>query len=244
MMGAFITLACLVLAPFLLLPSIIAYINERRRRHVILASNLALFAVAALLGGGAMLVALVLIGWLVLLHFALRKDRPADTDLDEAVTLVPYDAAWPLAFAAERARIAGATGIEPEHIGSTAVPELAGKPVIDMMAGVESLSRARDALSRLEILGYENLGEAGVPGRLYLRLRAERAFNLHIVERGGAHWTNNLALRDLLRHDSAARERYAAGKRAALASAGDRLLAYSAAKQGILDELLTQARNR
>ncbi len=85
-------------------------------------------------------------------------------------------------------------------------------------------------ISRLEILGYENLGEAGIPGRIYLRLRGDRSFNLHIVERGGAQWTNNLALRDLLRRDAAARERYAAGKQAALTSAGNRLLAYSAAK--------------
>jgi GrpB-like predicted nucleotidyltransferase (UPF0157 family) len=243
MVGAFIAFACLVLAPFLLLPTIIAYKNERRSRHVILALNLALFTSAALIGGGATMVAAVLIGWLALLHFALRKDRPADKDLDEAVTLVPHDAAWPSAFAAERARIAGATGMEPEHIGSTAIPNLPAKPVIDMMAGVEALTRVRGDISRLEILGYENLGEAGVPGRIYLRLRGERDFNLHIVERGGAHWTNNLALRELLRHDPAARERYAAGKQAALASAGNRLLAYSAAKRAILDELLEQARN-
>ena len=48
-------------------------------------------------------------------------------------------------------------------------------------------------------LGYENLGEAGVPERLYLRRRADRAFNAHIVKRGSKHWNDNLALRDFLR---------------------------------------------
>ena len=77
-------------------------------------------------------------------------------------------------------------------------------------------------------------------GRIYLRLRAadHGNFNLHVVERAGAHWTNNLGLRDLLRRDAAARTRYAAGKQAALATAGNRLLAYSAAKRPLIEALL------
>src|SRR3954468_21930016 len=111
--------------------------------------------------------------------------------IDEPVRLAPHDAAWRGAFETERARLAREIDLPPdsiEHIGSTAVPGLTAKPVIDMMLGVRSLPPARDLLSRLEILGYEPLGEAGVPGRIYLRLRGGRDFNLHIVERGGPHW--------------------------------------------------------
>jgi GrpB-like predicted nucleotidyltransferase (UPF0157 family) len=144
----------------------------------------------------------------------------------------------------ERARLARALELQPdciEHIGSTAVPALIAKPVIDMMLAVPSLPPARHLVSRLETLGYENLGTAGVEGRVYLRLRGGCAFNLHIVERAGRHWANNLALRDFLRRDAGARERYAAAKLAALAQGGARLLAYSAAKHSAVAVLLSAA---
>jgi GrpB-like predicted nucleotidyltransferase (UPF0157 family) len=168
--------------------------------------------------------------------------------LDEDVTLVSYDANWQDAFAAESRRIREALELSAdtvEHIGSTAVPGLAAKPVVDMMLGASKLPAPPEWIWRLASLGYEDLGEAGVPGRIYLRLRdAPREFNLHIVERGGIHWINNLALREFLRTDAAARERYAAAKLAALRSAGPRLLAYSAAKHEAVTELLNQARAR
>lgn len=245
MPAAFIAFICLVCAPFFLLPTIVAFKNRKRSRGVILALNVVMFGGAAFAVPG---VALALVVWLLLLHFALRKQSPDDSVLDEEVSLVPHDPAWAADFEAERARIAATFELPPgslQHIGSTAVPMLPAKSVIDMMLGVAVLPPTRAMISRLEILGYENLGEAGVPGRTYLRLRGDDkgSFNLHIVERGGTHWTNNLALRDLLRRDGPARERYAAGKQAALTSAGNRLLAYSAAKQPLIDELLAQAKS-
>jgi len=242
----FIAFICLLCAPFLLLPTILAFKNRKRARHVLLALNVSWFAVAALISHGALTVLIALILWLVLLHFAIQQDVPHLADLDEDVELLNYDPAWPDIFAVERARIANALDVavdDIEHIGSTAVPGLTAKPVIDMMLGVKALP-PRGELSRLGILGYQNCGAAGVPGRIYLRLRGEQAINLHIVERGGAHWTNNLALRELLQRDAAAREKYSAGKRAALAQAGGRLLAYSAAKNALVTELLAAARQR
>ena len=170
-------------------------------------------------------------------------------EIDEPVRLVAYDSAWPDAYDQERFRIALAFGVFPssglvQHIGSTAVPGLIAKPVIDIMLGVRSWPPQEQLIRGIGALGYENLGEAGVPERIYLRLRGDRNFNAHIVKRGGVHWTNNLALRDLLRGDAAARERYAAGKRAALEAGGGRLLAYSAAKNAIVAELLAGARER
>jgi GrpB-like predicted nucleotidyltransferase (UPF0157 family) len=241
MVAPFVVVICLVCAPFFLLPSIIAFKNGRRSRGVILVVNLAMFGGAALHAPG---VALALVTWLVLLHFALRKEPPGDGALDEEVALVAHDPGWAEVFEAERERIARTFDLPAgsiEHIGSTAVPGLIAKPTIDMMLGLTSLPPADDLLSRLEILGYENLGEAGVHGRVYLRLRGERDFNLHIVEHGGTHWTNNLALRGLLRRDAGARERYAAAKQAAVAGGGTRLLAYSAAKHSAVAELLSAA---
>jgi GrpB-like predicted nucleotidyltransferase (UPF0157 family) len=166
------------------------------------------------------------------------------TDIDEPVELREYDPAWPDLFLAERRRLAASLSLPEdaiEHIGSTAVPGLEAKPVIDMMSGTATYPPPRGLLSRLEILGYRNLGEAGVPQRIYLRLREGQAFNLHVVQLGGEHWTNNLAFRELLRRDAAARARYAAAKRKAL-QATNGLLAYSNAKHGVVTELLDLAR--
>jgi len=169
------------------------------------------------------------------------------SELDEAVELVPYVDAWPEQYDRERFRIALAFGVIPksgliQHIGSTAVPGLTAKPVIDLMLGSSKWPPPNALIRGVCALGYENLGDAGVPKRVYLRLRGPVNFNVHIVRRGGTHWTNNIALRDYLRDNAAARETYAAAKVAALNIGRGRLLAYSEAKNSVIAELIAAAR--
>jgi GrpB-like predicted nucleotidyltransferase (UPF0157 family) len=236
------------LLPFLLLPTILAFMGRKRSRFVILGFNVLLFVlnVGGILSVGAPVPGVVgsVIWWLCLLGFSLKRDAPSPGALDEPVTLAEYDPRWPAAFEAERSRICEALELAPEsiaHIGSTAVPGLLSKPVVDLMLGVPRYPPIESAVSRLVILGYQDLGEAGVAGRRYLRMRETTSFNVHVVERGGEHWTNNLHLRDYLRRDADARERYAGAKRAALAS-GDNLLAYSAAKRPAIVQLIAASR--
>ncbi len=73
-------------------------------------------------------------------------------------------------------------------------PGLIAKPIIDLMLGVDRFPPSAELQTAIERLGYEPLGEAGVPGRLYFRRRGAQHDNLHVVLKGGAHWTNNLAL--------------------------------------------------
>ena len=178
----------------------------------------------------------------------MRRDAPSPEDIDENVELRAYDPTWPKSFEKECRRITGTLSLPDgsiEHIGSTAVPGLEAKPVVDMMLGMPGFPPPHELLSRLTILGYENLGEAGVPGRNYLRMReGSTAFNLHIVKRDGEHWANNLALREFLRHDPEARARYAVAKQEALQNAGGRLLAYSVAKGPAIAALLDAAQRR
>jgi GrpB-like predicted nucleotidyltransferase (UPF0157 family) len=169
------------------------------------------------------------------------------SELDEAVELVPYDDAWPEQYDKERFRIALAFGVIPksgliQHIGSTAVPGLTAKPVIDLMLGSSNWPPPNALIRGVCALGYENLGDAGVSKRVYLRLRGPVKFNVHIVRRGGTHWTNNIALRDYLRDNAAARETYAAAKVAALNIGRGRLVAYSEAKNSVIAELIAAAR--
>jgi GrpB-like predicted nucleotidyltransferase (UPF0157 family) len=169
-------------------------------------------------------------------------------NLDEPVEITAYDPHYEGRFRAERDRLRiglATASLKFEHIGSTAVPGLAGKPVVDLMLGAPPAAWAalEELRARIVALGYEDLGEAGVPGRIYFRRRTKlRAFNLALVEHDGAHWRDNVALRDYLRAHPEAVASYAEAKRAAVAGGATTLLAYSAGKAPIVATLVEKAR--
>jgi GrpB-like predicted nucleotidyltransferase (UPF0157 family) len=118
------------------------------------------------------------------------------------VELVPSSPAWPEQAAREMERLMSALGpalCGVHHIGSTAVPGLAAKPILDLMP----VTAAPDALaSVLETLGYRCWGELGIPGRLYCTMEdrtGRRLVQLHCFPRGSHHITRHLAFRDYLR---------------------------------------------
>jgi GrpB-like predicted nucleotidyltransferase (UPF0157 family) len=165
-------------------------------------------------------------------------------ELDEAVHISQYQPRWLTLLANEQQRLSSALGLvgdDVQHIGSTAVPGLAAKPIVDIMIGLVEFPPTAHKVQQLVELGYEFLGEVGVPARLYLRQRGDSAFNLHLVSKGGRHWTNNIDLRELLRGSARARERYNQAKAAALADGATTLLAYSAAKSLEIEKLLSEA---
>jgi GrpB-like predicted nucleotidyltransferase (UPF0157 family) len=165
-------------------------------------------------------------------------------DLDEDVHISEYRGEWARSFAEERSRLSAALGVVAEnieHIGSTAVSGMSAKPIIDIMIGFAELPPTLMTIKKITDQSYEFMGEAGVPGRLYLRRRGADPINLHLVRRGGSHWINNIALRDYLRSSATARERYRQAKVAALADGASTLLAYSEAKSALVRELLDEA---
>ena len=138
--------------------------------------------------------------------------------LREPLEVVAYDPAWPRLYDEEAARVGSALGedvVAIEHMGSTAVPGLAAKPVIDVSVGLRRLELTADQVAAVEALGYEYLGENGLPGRLFFR-RSEagrRTHHLHVVEVEGEHWHRHRAFRDYLRAHPDEVDRYAAEKR-------------------------------
>jgi GrpB-like predicted nucleotidyltransferase (UPF0157 family) len=168
-------------------------------------------------------------------------------NLDEPVEIADFDPRLARAYRGERDRLRlglATASLKFEHIGSTAVPGLAGKPIVDLMMGASPpVWAAREELRpRLVALGYEDLGEAGVLGRLSFRRRtALRAFNVALVEEGGELWRANLAFRDYLRAHPDEAAAYADAKRAAIGAGARTLLAYSAAKAATLDAILAKA---
>jgi GrpB-like predicted nucleotidyltransferase (UPF0157 family) len=167
--------------------------------------------------------------------------------LDQPIEIADHDPRLARAFRGERdrVRLALATAsLKFEHVGSTAVPGLAGRPVVDLMLGAApAVWAARDELRpRLVALGYEDLGEAGVPGRLFFRRRtALRAFDLALVEEGGQAWREALALRGYLRAHPDDAAAYARAKREAIGGGARTPLAYAAAKAGAVRALLDRA---
>jgi rfaE bifunctional protein nucleotidyltransferase chain/domain len=130
------------------------------------------------------------------------------------VRIVPYDPRWPEMFEEERRRILEACGgavAAVEHVGSTSVPGLGAKPVIDLMAGVRSLDDAPLCVTPLHRLGYVYVPrlEILMPERRYFRRGRPGAgtHHLHMVELGGDFWVKHLLFRDYLRaHPEAARD--------------------------------------
>jgi len=127
--------------------------------------------------------------------------------------LLPYDQAWPRLFEAEKLNLLEALGgiiFDVEHVGSTSVPGLAAKPLIDMMASVESLSDYKKAISPLEALDYEYMPERVFSDRIFFPKgpREQRTFHLSLVEKGSKQWIETLQFRDYLRSHPAKRDEY------------------------------------
>ncbi|HWA71045.1 MAG TPA: HAD-IA family hydrolase [Polyangiaceae bacterium] len=170
---------------------------------------------------------------------------PFCVDVDESVEVVEYDARWPSWYQADATQLAQALGARlraAEHFGSTAVPGLAAKPIIDVLLAPVEWPMARVDRELLERLGYQFLGEAGVIGRQYFRRRQAHDTNVAVVEFGGPLWCDNLLLRDYLRSHPSAALLYAQRKNEILSKGADRLLSYSAAKAPEVSTLLEAAR--
>jgi GrpB-like predicted nucleotidyltransferase (UPF0157 family) len=130
------------------------------------------------------------------------------------VRVVPYDPDWPVAFAVEAESIRGALRDVPanvHHIGSTAIPGIFAKPIIDILLVVPSLELLDSQVPSMEALGYESLGEFGIAGRRYFRKDSAttgiRTHQVHAFESGSTGARRHLAFRDYMRsHPGAARE--------------------------------------
>ena len=166
----------------------------------------------------------------------------------EPVQIAEYDPAGPALFERERGLIAGALGdlaAAIEHVGSTAVPGLGGKPVIDMMVAVRDVfDEGQRCVAPLGALGYEYKGELGIPGRLYFRklTQGRRSHQIHMVEHGSDLWERHILFRDYLRrHPDEAEAYYDLKVRLAMGFRMDRE-GYTGAKTEFIEVALARAR--
>jgi GrpB-like predicted nucleotidyltransferase (UPF0157 family) len=129
------------------------------------------------------------------------------------VEVVPHNPRWRNAFEAEAKHIGAALGenvLAIHHIGSTAIPNIYAKPVIDLLIEVRDITKVDKQSSAMESLGYEVMGEFGIPGRRYFRKDNQegiRTHQIHSFETGSAQVKRHLAFRDyMIAHPEDARK--------------------------------------
>lgn len=150
--------------------------------------------------------------------------------------LVDYEPQWRDEFEIEKSRIADCLGPlarEIQHYGSTSVPGMRAKPILDILVGVTPLSVWEQCKGPLEELGYDYAAHAGVPEHFIFgrgRDSTERTHLVHIVEFDGHEWRSNLDFRDALRADAELRAAYIATKEWAVTLAPEVRARYNALK--------------
>ncbi|MHA7879050.1 MAG: GrpB family protein [Saccharospirillum sp.] len=170
--------------------------------------------------------------------------------LTEAVELTPYNDQWPLDFIDEAVHLRNLLPADSigciEHFGSTAVPGLAAKPIIDMLIEVPSLQRVPTRIAPiLAQKGYEYFWraawyDANLPAYCWFIKRnrhGERTHHLHFLEPDAPEW-ERLLFRDYLREHPQAAQQYEAIKRDARARFGDDRLAYAEAKSAFIEKIM------
>lgn len=163
--------------------------------------------------------------------------------MEAAVVIEPYNPEWPSLFAAEHDLLARA--LAPwlagpiEHVGSTAVPGLAAKPVIDIMAPVLSLEHSRAALPGLERLEYCYAPYRATVMHWLCKPRPEhRTHHLHLVPFGSALWNERIAFRERLRSNGALAREYELLKRELAQRYGNDRESYTEAKGPFIERVL------
>jgi GrpB-like predicted nucleotidyltransferase (UPF0157 family) len=163
------------------------------------------------------------------------------------VRVVPHSDAWPALYAAEIARVTpllAAVGVQLvfEHTGSTAVPGLAAKPIIDILGGLTAEEGRTAATAALERAGYVHRGEQEIPGRDFFRRGEPRQYHLHLTRMHSAFWNDHLTFRDWLRTHPRAVTEYMTLKRQLAARFPTDREAYIEGKTPFVVSVLQEAR--
>ncbi|MBW5415769.1 GrpB family protein [Pseudomonas luteola] len=166
------------------------------------------------------------------------------------VVVSPYSPEWPKAFCAireELLHVLSPCTMEIEHIGSTSVPGLAAKPVLDILVGARSLTAIESKIPDLVSAGYEYVARYErelLNRRYFVKSTGPLRVHVHAVELGSAFWMEHLAFRNLLRSDSALRSAYQELKLSLAAQYSSDKSAYQAAKGPFIQSVLAAAEVR
>lgn len=157
------------------------------------------------------------------------------------IEVVDYDPTWPALFDAECVllrRTLGDVAISIHHIGSTAVPDLAAKPIIDILMEVANLDALDAVNERMVGIGYVPRGELGIPGRRYFPKGGDRrTHHLHAFASGDIGLFRHLAFRDYLRAHPEVAQDYGRLKKSIARSCGNDASRYCDGKDAFVKQL-------
>ena len=162
----------------------------------------------------------------------------------DPIIIVDYNTNWSNQYEQEKKQILlalGDTMTDIQHIGSTSVPGLAAKPVIDMILGLKQIPPLPEQVSSLEAIGYSYHGELGIPGRHYFRKGMPRTHQIHAVLVNNELWERHILFRDFLRNNPQAAQRYEALKRKLAQKFGCDREVYTDSKTPLIEQLLVEA---
>lgn len=163
------------------------------------------------------------------------------------VAVEPYQPRWAAMFTAESAEIARALGANVyrvHHVGSTAIPGIVAKPIIDLLVEVNDLLAVDGCSSAMSGLGYEVMGEFGIPGRRYFRKdnqAAVRTHHVHTFATGHPEIVQHLAFRDFLHAHPDWAQQYSDLKRQLVAAHPGDMEGYIAGKESFIQEVNRRA---
>ena len=157
------------------------------------------------------------------------------------VKLSNYDKQWHALFEQEKLRLQATIGkdvLDIQHVGSTSIPNMSAKPIIDIAIAVSNFEEAITCISPLEQLGYVYRGENGIPRRHYFRKGNPRTHHLHMCEITSQEWVNHLRFCDYLtQHPDKAKAYKALKQKLAQQYTNDRE-SYLKGKASFIEEIL------
>lgn len=162
------------------------------------------------------------------------------------VRLVPYAEAWKELFEEEKRRLKKAVGrhvISIEHVGSTSIPGLISKPILDIGIAVDDFEAARVTISPIEELGYQFRGEYGIPRRHYFVKGHARTHHIHVLETTSRDWKTLILFRDYLKQHPEAKEAYQNLKQKLAARFPLDRSSYQDGKAALIQQTLEKARS-
>lgn len=172
-------------------------------------------------------------------EYLAGSERPPDP-----IELVPYDPLWPARYESWRQRLAAALGPTArriDHFGSTSIPGLPAKPVIDIMIGVDDMRREELYVPQIEALGVQ-LRNRDSDHRFFRPFAGQpRDVHVHVCNLGSDWGCKDLLFAAFLREDAGARADYLRGKELAAARWSDDRIAYTEAKTAVIDAIKPRA---
>lgn len=159
------------------------------------------------------------------------------------VKVVPPDPRWPGMFADESRRITHALGdnaVRSHHIGSTSIDDVVAKPIIDILMEVKDIHAVDHRTDLMVALGYESMGEFGIPGRRYFRRDNDagvRTHHVHVFGEGSPNVTQHLAFRDFMNAHPHWAKRYSELKSALVRQHPDSIELYMEGKDGFIKRM-------